>query len=101
MVLDACRDNLYRSFGNSSGLSPTNASKGTFIAYSTAPGARALDGSGRNSPYTAELLKQLGVKGQKIEDVFKRVREGVLEKTAGQQLPWDQSSIIGDFVFNY
>jgi len=31
----------------------------------------------------------------------KRVREGVLEKTAGQQLPWDQSSIIGDFVFNY
>ena len=100
MVLDACRDNLYRSYANS-GLSSMSASKGTFIAYSTTPGMRALDGTGRNSPYTTELLKQLDVKGLRIEDIFKRVREGVLARTGGQQLPWDQSSIIGDFIFNY
>ena len=76
-----------------------NAPTGTFIAYSTSPGAKALDGAGRNSPYTAELLKGLDVKQLKIEDLFKQVRKGVLERTNGQQLPWDQSSIIGDFSF--
>ena len=100
VVLDACRDNLFRSIYGI-GLSPVNASAGTFIAYSTSPNTKALDGTGRNSPYTAELLKRIDTKQLKIEDLFKQVRKGVLEKTNGQQLPWDQSSIVGEFFFNY
>lgn len=104
VVLDACRNNPFertRSVGRKNGLSLMNAPTGTFIAYSTSPDAVALDGIGRNSPYTTEFLKKLDVKGLKIEDVFKQVREGVLGITGGQQIPWDQSSVIGDFYFNY
>lgn len=99
IILDACRDNFTRSL-TGTGLSPMTAPKGTFIAYSTSPGAKALDGTGRNSPYTAELLKRIDTKGLKIEELFKQVRGGVLERTNGQQLPWDQSSIVGDFSFS-
>ena len=104
VVLDACRNNPFerswRSAGGS-GLSYVNAPTGAFIAYSTAPNRVAQDGKGRNSPYTSELLKKLDVKQLKIEDLFKQVREGVLEKTNGQQVPWEQSSITGDFYFNF
>jgi len=104
ITLDACRNNPFarswRSMSNG-GLSFMNAPAGTFIAYSTAPNEIAQDGKGRNSPYTAELLKKLDIKRLKIEDLFKKVREGVLEKTNGRQVPWDQSSIVGEFYFNY
>ena len=101
IILDACRDNiiLTRSL-TGCGLLPMTVPSGTFIAYSTSPGAKALDGTGRNSPYTAELLKRIDNKQLKIEELFKQVREGVLKRTDGQQLPWDQSSIIGDFSFS-
>jgi uncharacterized caspase-like protein len=103
VVLDACRNDPFertRSIGAKNGLSAMSAPKGTFVAYSTSPGMVALDGVGRNSPYTTEFLKELNVKGLTIENMFKQVREGVLGITSGQQIPWDQSSIIGDFYFN-
>ena len=104
VLLDACRNNPFerswRSF-NGNGLSFMNAPAGTFIAYSTAPNTVAQDGKGRNSPYTTELLKKLDVKHLKIEDLFKQVREAVMKRTNGQQVPWDQSSITGEFYFNF
>lgn len=104
VTLDACRNNPFerswRSIGGK-GLSFMDAPTGTFIAYSTAPNGVASDGTGRNSPYTTELLKKLDIKGLKIEDLYKQVREAVLKSTNGRQVPWDQSSIIGDFYFNY
>ena len=104
VLLDACRNNPFeRSWRslNGSGLSFMNAPAGTFIAYSTAPNTVAQDGKGRNSPYTTELLKKLDVKNLKIEELFKQVREAVMKKTEGQQVPWDQSSITGEFYFNF
>ena len=104
VLLDACRNNPFEQSWRSAkgnGLSFMNAPTGTFIAYSTAPNTVALDGKGRNSPYTAELLKMLTVKHLKIEDLFKQVREAVMKKTNGRQVPWDQSSITGEFFFNY
>ncbi len=51
VILDACRNNPFRGFRSASkGLSPIDAPVGTFIAYATAPGAVAADGTGRNSP---------------------------------------------------
>ena len=104
VLLDACRNNPFERSWRSvqgGGLSFMNAPAGTFIAYSTAPNTVAHDGRGRNSPYTAELLNKLDIKRLKIEDLFKQVREGVMKKTNGQQVPWDQSSITGEFYFNF
>ena len=75
------------------------AAKGTIIAFSTSPGKTAFDGSGRNSPYTKNLLKAIDKKGLAIEQVFKEVRRNVVAETNGQQIPWENSSLMGDFYF--
>ena len=103
IVLDACRNNPFaRSFrsSGSNGLASTNAPFGTFIAYATAPGSVAADGSGNNGLYTQEFLKALDKKGLTIENVFKEVRRNVYKISTGKQVPWDNSSIFNDFYFN-
>ncbi len=102
VILDACRNNPFvRSFrsGGNNGLATTIAPKGTFIAYATAPGSVASDGTGQNGLYTEELVKAMQQPGKRIEDVFKQVRNGVYEKSGKQQVPWENSSIFGDFYF--
>ena len=102
VILDACRDNPYaRSFRSQvRGLASIDAPSGTLIAYATAPGRVARDGSGANGIYTGELLRAMGVPGLRIEDVFKRVRQSVQQQTGGEQVPWESSSLVGDFVFS-
>ncbi|MEM5790380.1 MAG: caspase family protein, partial [Syntrophobacteraceae bacterium] len=101
VILDACRDNPFaRSFRSvSTGLASINAPGGTLIAYATAPGAVANDGPGENGVYTGELVKAMSQPGLKIEDVFKQVRSAVREATRGKQIPWESSSLEGDFYF--
>ena len=101
VILDACRNNPYaRSFRNASqGLATLNAPSGTFIAYATAPGSVASDGTGRNGLYTGELVRHMNTPGLKLEEVFKRVRADVQEKSGNAQVPWDASSLTGDFFF--
>jgi len=101
VILDACRNNdLPRSLRNvRSGLGRMDAPVGTFIAFSTAPGRVALDGDGRNSPFTQSLLASIREPDQSIEQVFKNVRRAVLDQTRGSQIPWESSSLIGDFYF--
>jgi len=102
VILDACRNNPFaRSFSRSvsRGLATPVAPQGTFIAYATSPGSVAADGSGKNGLYTQELLKALRVPGLKIEDVFKKVRVNVYSGSAKKQVPWENSSIFGDFYF--
>jgi tetratricopeptide (TPR) repeat protein len=102
VVLDACRNNPFaRSFRSSSrGLASIDAPVGTLIAYATAPGRTASDGKGRNGLYTKELLAAIRVPGLKIEDVFKQVRSEVRRQSNNQQIPWEASSIEGDFYFS-
>jgi len=101
IVLDACRDNPYtRSFRSSNkGLAQMDSVKGSFIAYATAPGSVAADGSGRNGTYTKHLLSSLRQPDTKIEEVFKRVRLEVARETSNKQIPWDSSSLLVDFYF--
>jgi carboxyl-terminal processing protease len=101
VILDACRNMpLARSFRSSSrGLARMDAPNGSFIAYSTAPGATAADGDGRNSPFAAALVKQIGQKGTPIEVMFRGIRKDVLQATGGQQVPWDSSSLVEPFYF--
>ena len=101
MILDACRDNPYaRSFRSQvRGLASIDAPSGTLIAYATAPGRVARDGTGANGLYTGELLRAMTVPGLRVEDVFKRVRQAVQQQTGGEQVPWESSSLVGDFTF--
>ena len=102
VILDSCRNNPYaRSFRSTSrGLAQMSAPTGTIVAYAAAPGGVALDGDGDNGVYTGALLEAIQLPGLKIEDVFKRVRIAVREISDGQQVPWESSSLMGDFYFN-
>jgi hypothetical protein len=100
VILDACRDNPFEKFrGGSGGLAEIDAPIGTFLAYATSPGKVASDGSGANGLYTSELLKAIDEPGLKIEDVFKQVRINVLKASANKQVPWESSSMTGEFYF--
>ncbi len=97
IVLDACRDNPFAEKG-AKGLAPVDAPPGTFMAYATAPGNVAEDGSGENGLYTKHLLAELQ-KPVSIENVFKRVRFAVRKDSAGRQIPWESTSLEDDFSF--
>lgn len=101
VILDACRNNpferRFRSIGG--GLAQMDAPKGSLIAYATSPGKTAADGDGRNGLFTQELLKQMQIPGLTIEQVFKYVRREVMRATQSTQVPWESSSMTGDFYF--
>jgi hypothetical protein len=109
VFLDACRDNplavnLTRRLGSRSGtvsrgLAQIDTAIGTLIAFSTQPGNVALDGDGRNSPFTEALLKTIEVPGLPLSDVMIDVRNDVLRATGRKQVPWDNSSLTGQFYF--
>ncbi|MEL6233427.1 MAG: caspase family protein [Pseudomonadota bacterium] len=100
VILDACRDNPFAEQGlQAQGLARMNAPTGSFVAYSTSPGAVALDGVGANSPFTSALAHELTVPNRPIEEVFRAVRAQVVAQTSGMQTPWDSSSLIDAFYF--
>lgn len=104
VLLDACRNNPFPELSKTAGhgLAIVDArvgAPGTFVSFSTSPGAEAEDGSGNNSPYTTALLATAKEPGISIEDTFKRVRLAVNKSTDGRQTPWDSSSLTEDFRF--
>jgi len=101
VILDACRNNPFaRSFRSASrGLAQMEAPSGTFVAFATAPGSTASDGDGRNGLYTQHLLRAMKEPGLKVEEVFKKVRVGVKLASRDAQVPWDSSSLTGEFYF--
>ncbi|MGE0388215.1 MAG: caspase family protein [Gammaproteobacteria bacterium] len=101
MILDACRNNpFHRSFRSATqGLAQMEAPSGTLIAFATAPGSVAADGDGDNGVYTKHLLQQVRQPGVPVEQLFKQVRNGVMADTKERQVPWESSSLRGDFYF--
>ena len=90
VIIDACRKTpTFQGYRSASrGLAaPKIQPEGTIYAFSTAPGTIAYDGDGQNSPYVMELKKHLLTPGLKIEDVFKRVRVGVKNRTSRKPTP--------------
>jgi tetratricopeptide (TPR) repeat protein len=108
VFLDACRDNpLTRSFARSlgtrsasvgQGLATMQGAVGTLIAFATGPDTVALDGEGRNSPFTSALLRHLATPGLHVSLLMQRVRADVVRMTRSKQVPWDHSSLIGDVI---
>lgn len=88
---------LTRSVG--SGLANVASHSGTLVAFATAPGRVALDGSSNHSPFTTGLLKHLSTPGLEVRQMLGRVRQDVREATGGAQIPWDNSSLEVPFLF--
>jgi uncharacterized caspase-like protein len=109
LFLDACRNNplarnLARSMGTRSaeigrGLAAVESGIGTLISFSTQPGNVAFDGSGRNSPFTAALLKQLAAPQEDLSSLLINVRNDVMSSTQNQQVPWEHSALRAKFYF--
>jgi hypothetical protein len=105
VILDACRTTAVartgrtRDAANPGGLTEMKPPAGSLIAFATDAGQTALDGDGANGLYTEELLKHMRTPGLTIEQVFKRTRAGVLERSEGGQIPAEYSRLVGDDIF--
>ena len=110
LFLDACRNNplsrnLMRALGTRSaaigrGLAPAESGVGTLISFSTQPGNVALDGAGRNSPYTGPLVRNIANSGQDVLSILTNVRNEVLAATGEKQVPWENHALRARFYFN-
>ena len=104
-IIDACRDNPFsarttRSVRVARGLAET-AAPGALIAFSAAPGRVAEDGpAGTNSVYTRNLAQEMRAEGVEVEEMLKNVRVKVLRETQERQIPWVNTSMVVNFVFN-
>jgi len=114
VILDACRNNPFSGVelvgpdgrrlkfrgATPAGLAPVEAPLGSMVAFSTAPGGVALDNPGeKNSLYTKHLLVSMQSPGLPVELLFKQVRLGVARETGRVQVPWESSSLTGEFCF--
>lgn len=110
LVLDACRNSPFPTFSLSGtravsvGMRRMEAPVGSFIAYSTAPGAVAYDGDGDVSPFAAAFAAEIPRPGNSIGDMMIEVRKRVKAQTSrlggAPQTPWDSSSLTGRFAFS-
>jgi tetratricopeptide (TPR) repeat protein len=114
VILDACRDNplaqrvavaadATRSLIVRSGLAAPSGlgagatrGAGTLIAFATAPGQVALDGDGANSPFSSALVRHIGTPGLEVQQMLTRVRAEVVAATRNKQVPWSNSSLLGE-----
>lgn len=113
LIFDACRNNpmapqvgstgTNRGIEGASGLAaPTSLGAGAtlgagmLIAFATAPGQVALDGEGANSPFSAALSRHLGTPGLEVQQMLTRVRAEVVSSTKSKQVPWSNSSLLGE-----
>lgn len=101
LILDACRNNPFsrRGIRGTSGLAAVDGPPGTLVAFAAAPGKVATERAGGNGIYTRNILENIRQPGLQVEEVFKRVRAGVLSETSEQQVPWENTSLIKDFYF--
>lgn len=104
IVLDACRNNPFakklagsgRAIGER-GLGRVEATGvGSLIVFSTQPNNIALDGAGRNSPFAEALARYIDTPDLEIRQMISKVRADVLAATNQKQVPWDNSSLVGD-----
>jgi TPR repeat protein len=103
IFLDACRDNplgLDGARGTAEGLARIGSSVDFLISYATQPGAVAFDGDARNGTFTEAVLSHIQTPGQTLADMMIAVRRDVISASGGQQIPWENTSLTRQFVFN-
>lgn len=101
VILDACRNNpfrarMLRSGGTRSigrGLHSIEPDGNALVAYAAKHGTHALNGKGSNSPYAEALLAHIEKPGMDVVQLFREVRDAVLEGTGGEQEPYLYGSL--------
>ncbi|WP_141117880.1 caspase family protein [Leisingera sp. JC1] len=107
LMLDSCRDNpvpqaklnaevgaqLYEA---REGFDVFRPPLNTLVAFSTSPGATALDGEpGSNSPYTASVVRHFpNNPDEDAMTVLAAIRSDVYSTTGNTQVPWESSTLM-------
>lgn len=115
IILDACRNNpveeeLKRRLASlpganrdaylSRGLGRLSSANGLLVAYATQAGDVAADGDGRDSPFTAAFLHNVGKADIDLRQMFFLVQDEVDRLTGGRQRPELSISLVGEFKLN-
>ena len=110
-VVDACRDNPFKTAGRSiggRGLAPTAAATGQMVIFSAGAGQQALDQLGpkdvqRNGVFTRVFLTEMARPAVPVDRLLRNVRAEVvrLAKSIGhEQTPALYDQTIGEFYLN-
>ena len=108
IILDACRNNpfaakMQRSLALraavSGGLGRIEPVGNVLVAYAARDGTTALDGDGRNSPFTAALLHNIETPGVEVTFMFRNVRDDVMEVTRNEQQPFVYGSLSRKAIY--
>jgi hypothetical protein len=107
IILDACRNNPFASRMKRSlatraverGLARTEPTDNVLVAYAARDGTTASDGTGRNSPFTAALLRNIETPGLEISFLFRRVRDDVMSATHREQQPFVYGSLSKEEIY--
>jgi uncharacterized caspase-like protein len=110
LLLDACRNNPLverlvrrgdaRDASLTRGLARVEGARGMVIAYATQADEVAVDGAGRNSPFTGALVKYLAEPGLEVVTLLRRVAIEVDRATGGKQLPETWVTLRNEFYLN-
>ena len=57
---------------------------------------RARTGEGANSPFSAALSRHIGTPGLEVQQMLTRVRAEIVAATKAKQVPWSNSSLLGE-----
>jgi uncharacterized protein len=107
IILDACRNNPFaarmgrtqRTRAVERGFARVEPAGNVLVAYAAKDGTTATDGSGRNSPFTAALLRHVETPGLEINFLFRRVRDDVMAATNREQQPFVYGSLSRETVY--
>lgn len=111
-MIDACRDNPFKSNGraiggSTRGLAPTTAATGQMIIFSAGTGQQALDKLGssdkeKNGLFTRIFVREMQKKGLSVDRLVRNVRAEVVDlaKSVGhEQVPAIYDQVVGEFYF--
>jgi uncharacterized protein len=107
VILDACRNNPFaakmgrtqRTRAVERGFARVEPAGNVLVAYAAKDGTTATDGSGRNSPFTAALLRHVETPGLEINFLFRRVRDDVMAATNREQQPFVYGSLSREAIY--
>lgn len=109
-VVDACRDNPFKSLGRAiggRGLTGVGGANGQMVIYSAGEGQQALDSLSDNDPvknglFTRVFVKEMERPGVPVDQVARRVRAEVnrlAQSVKHEQVPAIYDQVIGQFYF--
>ena len=102
LLVDACRDNPFRSWGRSdkTGLGSVSAPKSVIAFFAASPGQEASENPGaRNGLFTQELLCHLKTPNLELIAIFKNTARAVSTQNKNQT-PYQAGFITDDFYFS-